>query len=66
MTSTEKIRWAGSGHRSETGPNHARNIGCAGLTECLDCPLQDIGELPVEANAIERQPIDNAPTASRQ
>src|SRR6266567_2068271 len=42
-------------------PDHARNIGRAGLAECLDCPLQDIGELPVEANAIEQvMPIDVA------
>src|SRR6266446_9485250 len=43
------------------GPDHARNIGRAGLTECLDRPLQDIGELPVEANAIEQvMPINGA------
>src|SRR5438270_3873828 len=43
------------------GPDHARNIGRAGLTESLDRPLQDIGELPVEANAIEQvMPINGA------
>src|SRR4051812_35039128 len=43
------------------GPDHARNIGRAGLTECLDRPLQDIGELPVEANAIEQvMPVNGA------
>src|SRR5258705_9078490 len=42
-------------------PDHARSIGCAGLTECLDRPLQDIGELPVEADAIEQvMPVDGA------
>src|ERR1700692_3538696 len=45
----------------EPGPDHARNIGRAGLTECLDGPLQDIGKLPVEANAIEQvMPINGA------
>src|SRR6266852_2032702 len=33
-------------------PDHAWDIGRAGLTECLDRPLQDIGELPVETEAI--------------
>src|SRR5260370_31119741 len=33
-------------------PDHAWDIGRAGLTECLDRPLQDIGELPVETSAI--------------
>jgi hypothetical protein len=43
------------------GPDHARNIGRAGLTKCLDRPLQHVGELPVEANAIEQvMPISRA------
>src|SRR4030088_3816375 len=33
-------------------PDHALDIGRAGLTECLDRPLQDIGEFPVETEAI--------------
>src|SRR3981189_2205873 len=42
-------------------PDHARNIGGASLAECLDRPLQDIGELPVEANTIEQvMSIDGA------
>src|SRR5260370_12859199 len=44
----------------EPGPDHARNIGRAGLTECLDGPLQDIGKLPVEANAIQQVLPTNA------
>src|SRR6266446_9942698 len=43
------------------GPDHAWNIGRPDLTECLDRPLQDIGKLPVEANAIEQvMPINGA------
>src|SRR5438876_1097265 len=42
-------------------PDHARNIGRAGLAECLDGPLQDIGKLPVEADPIEQvMPVDGA------
>src|SRR5229473_3925476 len=43
------------------GPDHARNIRRAGLTECFDRPLQDIGELPVQADAIDQvMPIEGA------
>src|SRR6202022_3553267 len=42
-------------------PDHAWDIGCAGLAECLDRPLQDIGEFPVETDAIgEIMPTDGA------
>src|SRR6266403_2797757 len=42
-------------------PDHAWDIGRAGLTECLDRPLQDIGEFPVETEAIGQiMPIDRA------
>src|SRR6476469_9820236 len=42
-------------------PDHARMFGGARLAECLDRPLQDIGELPVESNAIEQvMPVDGA------
>src|SRR5260370_38393808 len=37
----------------EPGPDHARNIGRAGLTECLDGPLQDIAKLPADATGID-------------
>src|SRR3982074_3089661 len=42
-------------------PDHALDIGRAGLTECLDRPLQDIGEFPVDNEAIGQiMPIDRA------
>src|SRR4030081_1079136 len=42
-------------------PDHALDIGRAGLTECLDRPLQDIGEFPVETEAISQiMPIARA------
>src|SRR6202171_1212178 len=42
-------------------PDHAWDIRCAGLAECLDRPLQDIGEFPVETDAIgEIMPVDGA------
>src|SRR3981081_3157930 len=42
-------------------PDHALDIGRAGLTECLDRPLQDVGEFPVETEAIGQiMPIDRA------
>src|SRR5258708_7704177 len=41
--------------------DHAWDIGCAGLAECLDRPLQDIGEFPVETEAIGQiMPVDGA------
>src|ERR1700674_2605676 len=33
-------------------PDHAGDVGCAGLAERLDRPLQDIGEFPVETEAV--------------
>src|SRR5258708_10632509 len=42
-------------------PDQAWDIGCAGLAECLDRPLQDIGEFPVETEAIGQiMPVDDA------
>src|SRR5216684_193599 len=42
-------------------PDHAWDIGCAGLAEGLDRPLQDIGEFPVETEAIDQiMPVDGA------
>ena len=42
-------------------PDDAWGIGRAGLTECLDRPLQDFGEFPVEADAIGQiMPVDRA------
>src|ERR1700686_3884247 len=45
----------------KSGPDHAWDIGCAGLPERLDRPLQDIGEFPVETEAVGQiMPVDGA------
>src|SRR3981081_3229816 len=42
-------------------PDDAWDIGGAGLPERLDRPLQDVGEFPVEPDAIEQvMPVDSA------
>src|SRR6266404_3819412 len=42
-------------------PDHAWDIGCAGLAEGFDRPLQDFGEFPVETEAIGQiMPVDDA------
>src|SRR4029453_3267811 len=39
----------------EARPHHAGRFGRAGLAERLDGPLQRVGELPVEADTVERE-----------
>src|SRR3981081_22931 len=42
-------------------PNHAGEVGCAGLAKRLDGPLQDMGEFPVETYAVAQvMPVGNA------
>src|SRR5207237_9662340 len=40
-------------------PDYTGNIGGAGLPECLDGPLQDVGKLPVETDPVGQiVPVD--------
>src|SRR5437764_1335419 len=42
-------------------PDYAGNIRGAGLPECLDGPLQDIGKFPVETDPVGQiVPVDRA------
>src|SRR3979409_903338 len=45
----------------EPWPDHAGDVGCAGLPARPNRPLQDIGEFPVEAEAVsEVVPVGGA------